>query len=150
MILDTLDNVDRYAVLQPGFAAALKFLRKQELASLPVGKREVDGVRLYALVSKDQGRGLSGAKLEAHRKYIDIQYVVTGNELIGWRNLPACRATGQGYSDDEDIEFFTAKPETWIRVPPDSLAIFFPEDVHAPLAGDGWVHKVVLKVAIRL
>jgi biofilm protein TabA len=150
MILDTLDNAGRYATLHPSFAAAFEFLRKQDLASLPVGKREVDGAQVYASISEDQGRGLTVAKLEAHRKYIDIQYVVSGNELIGWHSLASCRATGQGYSTDKDIEFFTARPDVWVRVPPDSFAIFFPEDAHAPLAGDGWVRKVVLKVVVGL
>ena len=148
MILDTLDHAGRYAALHPGFAMAFEFLRKQDLASWPAGRSEVNGAQICVLISKDRGRGLNGAKLEAHRKYIDIQYVVSGNELIGWRNLATCQTTGQGYNEDKDIEFFTARPNVWIRVPPDSLAIFFPEDAHAPLAGDGRVHKIVLKVAI--
>jgi biofilm protein TabA len=148
MILDTLKSADRYAGLHPGFAAAFEFLRRRDSASLPVGKRDVRGSQVYASVSEERGRGPGGAKLEAHRKYIDIQYVVSGIELIGWQNLADCGASGEGYSLEKDIEFFTARPDVWVRVSPGSFAIFFPEDAHAPLAGDGPIHKVVMKVAV--
>ncbi|MFH0953756.1 MAG: YhcH/YjgK/YiaL family protein, partial [Verrucomicrobiota bacterium] len=129
------------------FARAFSFLRQAGVADLPPGRHEVDSDRVYAVVGKDTGRGRQGARLEAHRKYIDIQFVVAGHEVIGWEDLRNCRSRRRGYDREKDIEFFTGEPARWVTVPPGSLAIFFPEDAHAPLAGEGPVHKVVVKVA---
>lgn len=149
MILDRLDNAERYEALYPGFRLAFDYLRKHhEGAGLEPGRHEVEGLRIYASVGKDEGRGRDGARLEAHRKYIDIQYVVSGQEVIGWRHLGQCMETGQGYDAERDIEFFTAVPDVWVPVHPGLFAIFFPEDVHAPLAGHGHLHKIVMKVAV--
>ena len=148
MILDTLQNAARHAARHPDFAAAFGFLARADIAALPVGRAEVLGDRVFAIVGKDQGRGREKSPLEAHRKYIDIQYVVSGDEWIGWRDLGTCRESGLGYSTEKEIEFYTAAPETWFQVLPGSFAIFFPGDAHAPLAGTGPVHKVVVKVAV--
>jgi biofilm protein TabA len=148
MILDTLKNADRHAALHPGFAEAFAFLRRMDIAALPVGRVEVIGKRVFAIIGKDEGKSREKARLEAHRKYIDIQLVVSGDEWIGWRDLKTCRESGLGYSAEKEIEFYTASPAKWFCVLPGSFAIFFPEDVHAPLAGAGPVHKVVVKVAV--
>jgi biofilm protein TabA len=148
VILDTLKNADCYAALHTGFAAAFDFLKNQDLATLPAGRCDVLGNRVFAIVGRDQGKGRDKARLEAHRQYIDIQFVVSGDEWIGWRDLKTCRETGLGYDEQKEIEFYTAAPVKWFRVPPGSFAIFFPDDVHAPLAGEGSVHKVVVKVAV--
>jgi len=148
MILDTLNNSGRYVALHPDFVAAFDFLKSPDVMTLPEGRRDVLEKRVFALVGKDEGKGRENARLEAHRKYIDIQYVVVGDEWIGWRDLSTCRETGLGYSAEKEIEFYTAAPETWLRVPAGSFAIFFPDDAHAPLAGQGSVHKVVMKVAV--
>ena len=148
MILDTLKNVARHVALHPDFSAAFEFLGNPAVAAIPVGRCEVLGGRVFAIVGKDEGKGREKARLEAHRKYIDIQFVVSGDEWIGWRDLKTCRETGLGYTAEKEIEFYTAAPVKWFRVPPGSFAIFFPEDAHAPLAGDGPVHKVVMKVAV--
>jgi biofilm protein TabA len=147
MIFDTLSNAARHVALHPGFTEAFDFLRRPDLATLSSGRHEVDGPSLYASIGRDEGRGRNGARLETHRKYVDIQYVVSGDEVIGWSDLAACQATGLGYDEARDIEFYTAQSTTWVPVPPGSFAIFFPTDAHAPLAGRGPVHKVVMKVA---
>ena len=115
---------------------------------LPEGRREIDGARLYALVVRGQGRGLQGAKLEAHRRYIDIQYSLTGHDVIGWKQASTCRNSAEAYNEAKDIQFFLDAPDSWVTVPQQSFGIFFPEDAHAPMAADGPVHKVVIKVAV--
>jgi biofilm protein TabA len=148
MILDRLTNADRHVAAHDGFARAWAFLRQDGVNNLPAGRHEVDGERVYAVVSEDRGRGPGSAKLESHRKYIDIQFVVSGRELIGWRDLSRDRSGGLGYDADRDIEFFAGSPETWFVVPPGSFVVLFPDDAHAPLAGEGPVRKIVMKVAV--
>jgi YhcH/YjgK/YiaL family protein len=149
MILATIDKAYRYADCHHRLSRGFEFLQTTKLDELPVGKHEIDGDRLFAIVARDQGRGRDAAILEAHRRYIDIQYVVSGNEVIGWHPLASCSAVKQAYNTDTDLAFFLDRPPTWFTLALGSFAVFFPEDAHAPLAGTDPVHKVVVKVAIN-
>ena len=147
MILDHLDNWKRYASLNAGFEKAFEFLQRSDLAELEGGRHDVDGDRLYVVVIRADGRRREGVKLEAHRKYIDIQFCLSGTDEMGWK--PVARCTGrQGFDESKDVEMATDKPETWLTVPSGMFAIFFPEDAHAPQGGTGRLHKIVVKVAV--
>ncbi len=148
MILDELKAAARYHVLHAGFEQGFKFLARTDLEQLPGGRHEIDGDRVFALVNRDPGRGRSGARLEAHRKYIDIQYLVSGREEIGWRPTRECREVTEPYVAERDIMFFGDASQTWIDLPVGKFMIFWPEDAHAPLAALGDNLKVVIKVAV--
>src|SRR3569833_2972041 len=148
MILDRIAEGQHYAPMHPLFARALAYLRDTDLKSLPIGKYELDGDRLFVLTQRPEGRTRAGAKLEAHRKYIDIQYVIEGNEAIGWRPTAECSQVELAYDSDRDVALFTDKPVSWFEVPPGSFSILWPHDAHAPLAAEGPVHKAVVKVAV--
>lgn len=144
MILDILAESERYTTIHAGFAEAFHFLRRDDLAALPAGRIEIDGSRVYALVMDVAGKGHEAAHLETHRKYVDIQYTVRGRDVIGWSS--AAGLSGAGYDAAKDIEFFRDVPAFWVSVPAGHFAVFFPSDAHAPLAFDGAVRKVVVKV----
>ncbi len=148
MILDLLTRSARYATLHPLFAAAFEYLTSTDLAGLPLGRVALQGDRLFVLVDEPEGRGRSGARLEAHRRYIDIQLTVSGTEHIGWRPLEHCRSEDGPFAVDRDLGFFRDQPESWLVLPPQHFAIFFPDDAHAPLGGDGRVKKAVVKVEL--
>lgn len=148
MIVDTLQNADRYVSLHPDFQAAFRYLRTADLDSLPDGRHDIEGDRLFGLVARSTGRGRSASPLEIHRKYIDIQYVVRGADEIGWKPLADCSQPADAFNVDGDIGFYRDAPDFWIGVNTGSFAIFFPEDAHAPLGGEGAVMKAVLKVAV--
>ncbi len=97
MILDDLTSAARYFSLHPGFRQGLEFLARPDLQSLASGRIDLDGDRLFALVNRDPGRGRHGTRLEAHRKYIDIQLLVAGGEEIGWRPTAECRQVTEAY-----------------------------------------------------
>lgn len=149
MILDDLQNADRYVALHPAFAAAFAYLRSTDLAKLSPGRHEIEGDRLFVIAGEDPGRGRTGARLEAHRRYIDIQYVISGDEEMGWRALADCHSLTDPYSETRDIEFYSDAPASWFAVPPGMFVVFFPNDVHAPLAGSGTLRKAVVKVAVN-
>jgi YhcH/YjgK/YiaL family protein len=149
VILDTLANAARYAAVHPRFAAAFDFLARPSTASLPEGRHDIDGDRLFVLVERRDGRGREGATLETHRRYIDIQVTLEGLEEIGWAPLAALRPPRGGYDDGKDIAFFDDRPTTWVGVPPGHFVIFFPQDAHAPLAGRGQLRKAIVKVAVE-
>lgn len=154
MILDTLDQADRYLALHPLAARAFEFLRRTDLKSLTPGRHAIQGEQLFALVEACGGRPRSEAQLECHRRYIDIQLVLEGVDEMGWRPLAACADPATEYDADRDIRFFNDAPASWIATPPGSFCLFFPDDAHAPLvsarAGTaaGQIRKVIVKVAV--
>jgi biofilm protein TabA len=147
MILSSLNDADQFAALRPGFAAAIAFLRSGQCDTLPLGKHAIDGDRLFVLIAEDAGRGHAGAPLEAHRRYIDIQYVMCGVDTMGWRSLTDCENPRAEFDVTKDIIFFDDEPSTWFDVPAGSLTVFYPNDAHAPLAGNERPRKAVVKVA---
>jgi biofilm protein TabA len=147
-ILDRLENCQRYAGLHPGFEEAFAFLRRSGLANLELTRQAIDGDRVYCLLSRSQGRAREQAPLEVHRKYIDIQYVISGDEEMGCKPLAQCRQQKEAYHSEKDVGFFQDSPDRWLKVPAGSFVIFFPQDAHAPLVGSGVIHKAVVKVMV--
>jgi biofilm protein TabA len=158
MILDRLQTADRYASLHPAFARAFAYLRNQSWA-LPTTASEgtahhstrysIDGDRMYVSIDSMEGRGREGARLEAHRRYIDIQFTIDGDEEIGWKPLGDCVVTSAAYDGAKDVMFFSDRPDSWLSLPAGHFAIFFPDDAHAPLAGRGTLTKAIVKIAIE-
>ena len=149
MILDTLANAGRYSALHPLFTRAFEFLRSTDLKSLSPGKHAVQGEQLFAIVEACAGRTRAEAKLECHRRYIDIQLVLEGIDEMGWKPVAECRAPATDYDAARDIRFFDDAPSSWIATPPGSFCLFFPDDAHAPLVSADMIRKVVVKIAVQ-
>ena len=147
MILDSLENFSLYQGMHPGFAKAAEFLSKTDLHQLPTGRQEIDGDRLYVNVMEVDGHSREDAQLEYHRKYIDIQIVLSGDETIGWtalQDLPK----GTPFDSEKDYALVKAPISAWFPVKPGFFAVFFPQDAHAPCCGTGKIRKAVVKVLI--
>ena len=149
MIVDRLDRAEPYFDMHPAFEQVFKFLREESLSEILHGRYDIDGVRLFYKVSKRQGRIRTESRLETHRKYIDIQYVISGVDEMGWRTASECKTVDVPYNEDRDVTYFQDEPESWKEVHAESFAIFFPQDVHALLVSGGEIHKVVFKVAVE-
>ena len=147
MIIDRLEYADRYVGLHPQFGAAFRFLRDMDADALLNGRREINGEELFAIVERTTGKGVGGTRVEHHRRYIDIQYVVAGEETVGWVPIPSCHQPDGAFDGGRDVGFFKDTPTSFIKIPAGCFAIFLPEDGHAPLAGTGDVFKVVLKIS---
>jgi len=148
MIIDHLRNAARYCVLHPQFERAFAWLR-EHAANAAEDRHELDGERLFVMVSDGQGGGRAGKVLEAHRRYIDIHYTLSGTEEIGWKATAECAQRQTAYDADNDFELFSDAPASWSTLPPGVFAVCFPEDAHAPLAGTGAVRKCVVKIAVE-
>lgn len=148
MILDAADRWQHYVSLHPLFERAFRFLSESDLRSFAPGRHTVDGDRLYLSIDHQPGRGRDGARLEAHRRYIDIQYTIEGDEEIGWMPLGGSGPPADPFDEERDIGFFDRRPTTWLAVPEGTFVIFFPHDAHAPLAGHGALMKAIVKVAV--
>ena len=149
MIFDVLDNATRYFPLNSGFKKAFEFLKQADLDKLPIGQHEIDEKRVFAIVAKDEGRNKEHAQLETHNEYIDIQFVLSGTDNMGWKAKSSCNQVFRDYDKKNDLQFFADKPDIWLSTNPGMYAIFFPEDAHMPLISSGKIHKVIVKVAIK-
>jgi YhcH/YjgK/YiaL family protein len=149
MILATLADAERYSTLHPLFARAFEFLRNTDLHALTPGTHPVQGEQIFAIAEACAGRTRAEAKLECHRRYIDIQLVLEGIDEMGWKPVAECVDPATDYDAARDIRFFNDTPSSWIATPPGSFCLFFPDDAHAPLVSDGLIRKVVLKIAVQ-
>lgn len=150
MILCPVKEFRRYVSLHPLFPAVADFLERTDLAALPEGRTYLRGDDLYVSHSPQaRTRPAAEAPLESHRAYIDVQVVLEGTDTIGWAPLEACREITAPYDPAKDILFFREAPRCHVQLQPGQLAVFFPEDAHAPLIGQGEVvRKSVVKVAV--
>ena len=157
MVLDQLTAHHRYHVLHPAFARAFTFLTSADWPQLmPESlatdrhnwRHPIDGERMYVSIDHIEGRGRDGARLEAHRRYIDIQLTLDGHEEIGWKPVGDCAVTAVAFDAAKDVAFFSDRPDSWLSLPAGHFAIFFPDDAHAPLAGRGTLKKAIVKIAI--
>jgi len=145
VITDLTAKATRYANVHPTFPAAFAFLNSPEPSRLPVGSHDRTG--FSAVVIETTGKGRENAPLERHIRNIDIHLTLAGTDVIGWRPTDLCTSADGEFDALNDIGFFTDPAEVWVPVPVGGFAIFFPEDAHAPLAGQGAIRKVVLKIA---
>lgn len=153
MIYDKLENCELYAGISPYFAKAFAFMKANDLASLPLGRHEIDGDNAYLMVQEknplsDWDKGV----WEGHRKYADIQLVVDGEEILGVRSIQDLPIS-QEYNEEKDFLLFQQEAEG-IQLPLEKgdFAILFPQDAHRPgvrkPGGRTSSRRIVVKVRV--
>ncbi len=152
MIVTDIRHIEHQVSMTPALKKALAFLRGQDVPGLPDGKAEIDGDRVYAIIQRYETIKTDAPTFEFHRKYIDIQFIVSGEETIGWTPMESMAIT-EAYNADKDISFGKAGAGTWtpVRLQAGQLALLRPEDGHAPKLACGEpspVMKIVVKIAI--
>jgi len=151
MILDVLNQWQRYRMLGPAFVKGFEYLCTLD-SRTPPGRVELQGDDLFATVAAYPTRPQDQCRFESHRKYADIQYMIAGRERILWSPLSALTEVTQPYDSQTDLIFFSPpKVSTPLHLEAGQFAVFFPEDGHAP--GIEWsgidnVLKVVVKVRL--
>jgi len=149
LILDILENISSYFYLNDGFEKAFDFLSRTDLKDLLPGKYEIDGEHVFAIIVNDFGLEKKEGLLEIHRKYVDIQFVLSGTDNMGWKPKRLCSRPTGNFDEKIDAQLFNDEPTTWISVQPNSYAIFFPEDAHMAMISASKIHKVIIKVAAK-
>lgn len=145
MVIDRLENIEKYASLNPLFAQAIDFLKSHDLNALEIGKTELS-MNLLVNVAQTKPKAKEDAKLETHRDFIDIQIPLSGTEVMGYTAAADCVPADAPYNEEKDITFFEGLAESYIAVKPGMFAIFFPQDGHAPGITPDGVKKVIVKV----
>jgi len=154
MIFDKLENAQIYANISQRLAKALEILKDKDILEKPDGKYEIDGENIFCLIQRYQTRPPEKGKLEAHKKYIDVQYIVKGREIISHYFAPGGLDIQQPYDEQSDKMFFKPPQKmNPVLLTEGTFGIYFPpHDAHmACLQADGPsdVHKIVVKVKIN-
>lgn len=156
MIIDTLTNRALYGALHPRIATALEYLAATDLSQLDKGVYELEGKALFAIVSDYSTVTRGTEPFEVHRKYIDVQYIVSGEEEFGYLPLPQQQTPCTAYDSSRDFEEFSYSQNqaraSYVALRSGMFALFFPNDAHMPcchLDGESRVKKVVIKVRIE-
>ena len=149
MILDTLDNYLFYQSINERIAKGFEFIHNTDLDAIPPGKHDIDGDTIFALVQEYQTKPLAECKLESHKKYIDIQYVIRGEEFMGITIMNNQKILE--VNEDKDYTFYEGSTSL-VLVSKGMFTIFFPDDLHQPCVqteSAAEVKKVVIKVLIQ-
>lgn len=147
MIFDSINNANLYSLPGGRLSRALKFLKETDFTKLPEGRHEIDGNDIYAIVSDYDTKDADGVYPEAHRIYTDIQYVVTGCELIGFAsfNNPEIQ---KEYDEEKDFALYNA-PVSYFKLEAGMFMVLFPGELHKPGIKDGKTERV-MKVVIKI
>lgn len=150
MVIDKIDSAAQYEALNPLFKKAFDYIRNTDLQNTEPGTYIVEEGTIKAIVSEARGKAevASLEKFECHNQNIDIQYVIDGVERIGWKARVDCVSPNGDYSSDKDVQFFRDQPDFFFGLHKKQFVIFFPNDVHAPMIGDGIIKKLVMKIKI--
>jgi YhcH/YjgK/YiaL family protein len=149
MIFDKIENSHIYENISPFIKRAFEYLKQTDFSKMENGKHIVDGDNIFAIVQEYDTKNDADAKLEAHRKYIDVQYIISGEELIG-----VCPLIDQTPCKEYDAENDYALYDdtcSFVRIAHKQFAVFFPQDLHKPgikVNASVKVKKVVMKVRI--
>lgn len=149
MILDSLKNAAQYYSLHPRFKTVFDYIASHDLAAMESGRHDIDGDNIFVNVQELDLRSESEARLELHRKYIDIQLLLEGpDEIFGWSEKIDCVKPEAEFDVEKDVQFFTDVPQCFYSVKKGQFSILFPEDGHAPMLGKGHVKKCIFKIAL--
>ena len=149
MIIDSLENAGKYYSLNPLFEAAFDWISSQDLTSLEDGTYQIqDGLKAIMSAKGGKTSAESLEKFECHQKAIDIQLCISGEETIGWKPISKCHNFKAEYNAEKDVTFYNETPDMYFQLTDNQFGIFFPEDVHAPMIGEGLIRKLVVKVKI--
>ena len=150
MIFDRLSNSKQYEKLNEKFKIGFDFLKNNNLKEMKDGRYDIaEGV--FANVQSLKTKNKTEKKWEAHKDYIDIQYVIKGEESMGYGILEDFKKVVVPYDKEKDIEFLDGEKFNYIDVNENDFVIFYPNDVHAPMLSvkeDVGIKKVIVKIKI--
>jgi YhcH/YjgK/YiaL family protein len=149
MIADKLENAGWYVGISENLSIAFNYLKNTNLQNLEIGRYEIKGSDVFALVSEYETKKMEDAKWEAHQKYADIQFVITGIEQMGFAPIENMKIKDT-YNPEKDIIFFNGTGD-YITVTNGIFVVFFPQDAHQPCVSVGngsKIKKVVIKVKV--
>lgn len=147
MIIDRIENAALYYPLHPKFKQAFDYIAQIDIHTLPVGRHDIDD-GMYVLVQEYTTKQKGEGKWEAHRRYIDLQYVVQGVEGMGYANIHHLQQ-GEYIPEKDFLPLFGEGNQ--VELKSGCFVLLFPEDAHMPSMALGEskpARKIVLKIAV--
>lgn len=148
MILSNLKNRKELEQLHPLFPVLFDYIESHDILSAPQGIIEIQGRDLFLNNYSPEPATCDTAPLEVHQKYIDIQVLLEGSETMGWTPAEEITEWRGEYDEQKDVRFSDQRAQTFFTINPGQLAIFYPEDGHAPGISDGPIRKFIAKIKI--
>lgn len=151
MILDSLENTRLYTSLHTGITKALAWLQATDLIALAPGRYFIEREDVFAIVQEYETVDAVKELMEAHKKYIDVQYMIKGAEMVGISLLKDQRIS-KPYETETDFLLFQDPPDFFAKLSEGNFMIFYPTDLLMPsisVSESLPVKKVVVKVSIR-
>jgi YhcH/YjgK/YiaL family protein len=148
MVLDSIKNYGLYANITERLAAGFNFINTTDLLTIAEGIHEIDGKTIFAIVQEYDTKEEIDCFLEGHTKYIDIQYMIEGTELMGITHKAEQKVLS--FDVDKDYTFYEGET-SYIKVDEGMFTLFFPDDLHRPcikVGSQARIKKVVVKVLI--
>lgn len=150
MIIDKLENAEFYYGLGEKYKKAFEFLKNTDMKNLENGKHEIDGDEIFVAVQDYQTKTEDDAEFEAHKKYTDIQFIITGEEKLGYGNIENFSETTD-FDEEKDIVFLkNNEPKNEFAIAKENyFLIFTPQDAHMPcisINNATYVKKAVVKI----
>ena len=149
MIFDQITNSNLYYPLHPRIAAAFDYLNQTDLSTLDIGRHEIDGENLYAMLQQYTSKPRKQGFWEAHRRYMDLQVVIQGVEVIGYANIN--HLTQGEYDANKDFLHLFGEG-SFLTLQNSNFALLLPQDAHMTGIAFGApapVKKIVIKISIR-
>lgn len=147
--IDKLEFAKQYHLNQAYWDKAFAFLKNTDLKTLSIGRHNIDGDNVYATVQESPTKDLDKTAFESHRKYIDLQLVITGEENMSKAPLSAVTVS-KPYNERTDLANYTGDGKIY-TVPAGTFMLFFPTDAHRPNitpGGNKPDKKIVIKIKV--
>ncbi len=147
MIADNIKNASFYYNLEKNYKEAFEFLKNSDLINIPDGKYTIKNDEVYAIIQTYTTKPETEGRLEAHKKYTDIQYIISGEEKLGYSNINNFIPTTE-YDEEKDIIFGKGNA-SFIKAQDGDFLIFNPQDAHMPcicIDNPSFVKKAVVKI----
>ncbi|MDI9358280.1 MAG: YhcH/YjgK/YiaL family protein [Phycisphaerales bacterium] len=149
MIIDTLQNAHKYFKIHTLFKKAFEYINQIDVAHVATGKNDI-AAGLKSIISTAEAKTAEESlkEFECHDDHIDIHLCIKGIETFGWKPHEKCLHPNGDYDALKDVRFFYDAPDMFFKLTEGQFVILFPEDVHAPMIGEGIIKKLVIKVKI--
>lgn len=149
MILAHIEDSERYYSLHPLFKQLFDYVKTHDLSQVPAERITLDGERLFINVADASLKSPEEQVLEVHRRYIDVHFPLSSNEVMGWSPLQGLQTESVNpFNDEDDYAVYAEPAQTYLTIRPREFVIVWPEDAHAPIIGEGKLRKLIAKVLI--
>ncbi len=145
MIIDNIEQSDKYISLHKDFKLVFDYLKTHDISKLECGKHELRGNEVFFNLQEYETKPIQ--KLEAHKKYIDIQVVAIGEEYMGYTNIDKTTVSEE-YNEEKDVMFLNGSVDK-LLANNKTFLIFYPQDAHMPALSveqPKYVKKAIFKI----